>query len=110
MVSAQSEKGPKALILAPTRELALQVRQHMDQIIYRASVAAEVLHSDDKKQKSIRFARVAAICGGMSVQKQKRLLSEHGGPDAIVATPGRLWELLQEVCFLDWRQDGLKLI
>jgi len=33
--------------------------------------------------------------GGMSVQKQKRMLSTHGG--VIVGTPGRLWEVLAEV-------------
>lgn len=31
----------------------------------------------------------------MSTQKQERLLSQN--PEIIVATPGRFWELLQEV-------------
>ena len=36
--------------------------------------------------------KVAAIVGGMSIQKQQRLLSYE--PAIIVATPGRLWELM----------------
>lgn len=35
-----------------------------------------------------------AIVGGMAVQKQQRLIGK--GPDIVVATPGRLWSLLEE--------------
>ena len=38
--------------------------------------------------------KVAAVVGGMSIQKQQRLLSYK--PAIIVATPGRLWELMNE--------------
>ena len=38
---------------------------------------------------------VAAIVGGMSSQKQRRLLDR--GVDILVATPGRLWDILQDV-------------
>jgi hypothetical protein len=38
--------------------------------------------------------KVAALVGGMSIQKQERLLSYK--PSIIVATPGRLWELLSD--------------
>lgn len=38
---------------------------------------------------------VAAIVGGMSAQKQRRVLDR--GVDVLVATPGRLWDLLGEV-------------
>jgi superfamily II DNA/RNA helicase len=34
----------------------------------------------------------------MSTQKQARLLSQQ--PEIIVATPGRFWELLQDVKYL----------
>ena len=37
---------------------------------------------------------MACLVGGMSIQKQKRLLSYK--PSIIVATPGRLWELMDE--------------
>jgi ATP-dependent RNA helicase DDX24/MAK5 len=37
---------------------------------------------------------VAAIVGGMSTQKQRRVLER--GVDVLVATPGRLWDILEE--------------
>ncbi|KAJ2907439.1 ATP-dependent RNA helicase [Coemansia aciculifera] len=37
-------------------------------------------------------ARVVAIVGGMSLPKQERLLNSQ--PDIIVATPGRLWDMV----------------
>lgn len=40
-----------------------------------------------------------AIVGGMSEQKQQRLLKSK--PDVVVATPGRLWALQQTVNFVD---------
>jgi ATP-dependent RNA helicase DDX24/MAK5 len=36
---------------------------------------------------------VAVVVGGMSSQKQERLLSKC--PEIVVATPGRLWDLIQ---------------
>ena len=39
---------------------------------------------------------VAAIVGGMSAQKQRRIIDR--GVDVLVATPGRLWDILEEVC------------
>lgn len=37
--------------------------------------------------------KVAAIVGGLAAVKQERILSY--GPEIVVATPGRLWELIQ---------------
>ncbi|KAI9482776.1 MAG: P-loop containing nucleoside triphosphate hydrolase protein [Benjaminiella poitrasii] len=68
-----AHEGLTGLILTPTRELAIQVRDHIE------------------KMAIFSNARVVAIVGGMSVQKQERLLKQN--PDIIVATPGRLWEL-----------------
>lgn len=68
-----AREGLAALILTPTRELAIQVRDHIDKM----SVFSDM--------------RVVAIVGGMSIQKQERLVKQK--PDIIVATPGRLWEI-----------------
>ncbi|KAL7308273.1 ATP-dependent RNA helicase [Mucor circinelloides] len=68
-----AREGLAGLILTPTRELAIQVRDHIDKM----SVFSNV--------------RVVAIVGGMSIQKQERLVKQK--PDIIVATPGRLWEI-----------------
>ncbi|KAI8843641.1 P-loop containing nucleoside triphosphate hydrolase protein [Chytridium lagenaria] len=61
------------LILTPTRELAIQVTDHL------------------KKVSCHLRAKIITIVGGISEEKQKRMLSY--SPDIIVATPGRLWEL-----------------
>lgn len=61
------------LVLTPTRELAVQVKNHL--------VSAA-------KYTGIR---VAAIFGGLAVAKQERVLRQC--PEIVVATPGRLWEL-----------------
>ena len=60
-----------ALILTPTRELALQVKSHIDAVAAGTSVTT------------------AAIVGGISEEKQNRLLSKQ--PDIVVGTCGRLW-------------------
>lgn len=84
-----------ALILCPTRELALQVRQHVGDIIYKASVPPASASSGEKVKHTPRV-NIITICGGMSVQKQKRLLTASYGVDIIVATPGRLWDMIEE--------------
>lgn len=73
-----------ALILAPTRELALQVTKHIETFIAASS-----------SEQSKLWASVAAVTGGISEEKQRRLLlGHHGrGVDIIVATPGRLWDM-----------------
>lgn len=64
---------PFALILAPTRELALQISNNL-------KIAAAKLPIN-----------VVPIVGGMAPQKQERLLRKN--PEIIVGTPGRLWNL-----------------
>lgn len=39
--------------------------------------------------------QIAAIVGGLALPKQQRILKRC--PDILVATPGRLWELIQQV-------------
>ncbi|KAJ2417086.1 ATP-dependent RNA helicase [Coemansia sp. RSA 2530] len=75
-ISKRREKwtAPTGLILAPTRELAIQVKDHL------------------KAMSRFVRARVVAIVGGMSLPKQERLLNSQ--PDIIVATPGRLWDMV----------------
>ncbi|KAL8121972.1 DEAD-box ATP-dependent RNA helicase 13 [Apium graveolens] len=64
----------RALIITPTRELALQVHDHLKEVAKDTNI------------------RVVPIVGGMSTQKQERLLKAR--PEIIVGTPGRLWELM----------------
>ncbi|WFD31340.1 RNA helicase [Malassezia sp. CBS 17886] len=76
--AVRNDRPLEALVLTPTRELALQVTSHLDAV----SVAGG------------HFANVATVCGGMSVQKQQRVLAQRGGAHVVVATPGRLWDVL----------------
>jgi len=66
-----------ALILAPTRELALQLNRHLNELC----IGLE------------NRPRISAVTGGLSIYKQQRLL-EHA--DIVVATPGRLWEVMND--------------
>ena len=44
------------------------------------------------------IVRVGTIVGGLSKEKQKRVLKNR--PEIIVATPGRLWEMVSHITFL----------
>ncbi|CAJ0943009.1 unnamed protein product, partial [Mesorhabditis belari] len=78
-------RGPKVLIMVPTRELAVQVRRHIDALL-----------------KFTAFKAVS-IVGGLSQQKQERLLNAK--PEIIVATPGRLWALMDGPSASDFLSD-----
>jgi ATP-dependent RNA helicase DeaD len=69
LTRGRSEKGPLALILVPTRELAVQV--------------SEAIHRYGRDLG----ARVLPIYGGQPIGRQLRALD--GGIDVVVATPGR---------------------
>jgi len=70
------KRGARVLILAPTRELASQI----------------AVSVRDYGQK-IEYLSVLAVFGGTPIQKQiKRLV---GGVDVLVATPGRLMDLVE---------------
>lgn len=97
MVSLSSQEGSPswtkpltALILCPTRELALQVSNSLSTLIKACSPYS----SDGKKVHP--FALITTLCGGLSLQKQLRQLTQHKGPDIVVATPGRFWEIIKE--------------
>ena len=65
----------RAVVLTPTRELALQIHKHLARVGGCGGVG------------------VVVVVGGLSVDKQIRLLNRR--PSIIVATPGRLWDLIQ---------------
>ncbi|KAI5834181.1 DEAD-domain-containing protein [Schizophyllum commune Tattone D] len=121
--STTGEKRPvRALILAPTRELALQVSSHLNACLNTVDEAPENKceatagkseassksakkgkkngGKDEKNDRQTSIKKppppvsVAALVGGMSLQKQKRILGR--GVDVLVATPGRLWDVIQE--------------
>ncbi len=74
----------RALILTPTRELAMQV----------ASELTRVCHGGDLSSASrTRTIGIGTIVGGFAEAKQRRIL-EKDRPAVLVATPGRLWEMV----------------
>lgn len=73
--SDKSGKGPRALVLTPTRELAAQVEKN-------AQTYA----------RHMKWFRTVTIVGGASFGQQLRALSKP--IDLIVATPGRLMDLM----------------
>jgi len=83
----QRQKNPQALILAPTRELALQVADSMNEYGKHLNV------------------RVLAVYGGQPYGPQINSLQR--GVDIVVGTPGRLNDLLErKVLFL----NGVKTV
>lgn len=64
-------QGPQALILAPTRELAIQVGSHIE------SLCAHM-----------KNVRVTVLCGGQDYRPQLQKLRE--GAQIVVGTPGRI--------------------
>ncbi|MEM7337901.1 MAG: DEAD/DEAH box helicase [Actinomycetota bacterium] len=69
-------KRPRGLILAPTRELAEQIRGALDPLL------------------RVKGRRVLAVYGGVAVGPQRKALAK--GIDLLVATPGRLQDLIDQ--------------
>ena len=69
-------RRPRGLVLCPTRELAEQIAQELDPL----ARAAE--------------RRMLAVYGGVSYARQRTPLSR--GVDVVVATPGRLEDLIEQ--------------
>jgi ATP-dependent RNA helicase DDX24/MAK5 len=85
----QSQRQPlQALIITPTRELAMQIHAESEQLI----TAALRLQSNGSRIPT----RVGLVVGGLAHVKQQRVLKKYQ-PAVIVATPGRLWELVSPV-------------
>lgn len=68
-------EGPTAVVLSPTRELAKQLSDHIKALCDGLPTAPYV----------------CTVTGGLSIQKQQRQLEK---ADIVIATPGRLWEVL----------------
>jgi ATP-dependent RNA helicase RhlB len=69
-------KGPRALIIAPTRELVVQILHDADALGHFTGLTFQ------------------AVFGGVDYQKQRDLLSE--GCDILVGTPGRLIDYFKQ--------------
>ncbi|MGM9971305.1 MAG: DEAD/DEAH box helicase [Anaeroplasmataceae bacterium] len=75
IMKISKSKDIEALVLCPTRELALQVSGELQKLI---------------KYKS--YVKIATVYGGESYEKQIRALKNH--PQIVVGTPGRIIDLM----------------
>ena len=69
---------PRALVLVPTRELAMQVRDRAAELVKHLPLGL----------------KVRAVFGGVSANPQ--MLALRGGADLVIATPGRLLDLVRQ--------------
>ncbi|MEC7366761.1 MAG: DEAD/DEAH box helicase [Actinomycetota bacterium] len=69
------DNNPRGLIMVPTRELATQVKEELDPLLIGKSLTA------------------VAIYGGANIEEQIKAIKR--GIDIIVATPGRMIDLLE---------------
>ena len=70
----EADKNIQAIVLAPTRELALQVAEEMNSLAHGKKI------------------RITPVYGGQSIEFQIRQLKK--GTDIIVGTPGRVMDLM----------------
>lgn len=90
----QPGDGPIALILAPTRELAVQIQQECTKFGYVSVVsAAAALPTSPPNRSSNSRIRNTAIYGGAPKGPQIRDLQR--GVEIVIATPGRLIDMLE---------------
>src|SRR3954471_23027678 len=73
---SEREKKTHALVLAPTRELCLQITNDFENF-----------------SKGVKNLNIVSVYGGASITEQIRKIKK--GAQIIVATPGRLMDLLQ---------------
>jgi ATP-dependent RNA helicase RhlB len=78
-VAERKDADPRALVIAPTRELAIQIEK------------------DAKNIGRHTGLRTALIYGGVDYDKQRQLLKD--GCDIIIATPGRLLDYYKQNVF-----------
>jgi ATP-dependent RNA helicase RhlE len=76
LINTPRTREPRALVVVPTRELALQVAEHAEQLSRNTSL------------------RVATIYGGVGYGPQEQALRK--GVDVVIATPGRLLDHLEK--------------
>lgn len=70
------KRSTSALVLVPTRELAKQIAEHLTAVSLYTPIS------------------IITLTGGLALSKQLRQLAY--GVDVVIATPGRLWEVMQQ--------------
>jgi ATP-dependent RNA helicase RhlB len=73
------QNAPRAIVIAPTRELAVQI------------------HSDAEGIGKYTGLKLAIVFGGVDYEKQRRVLEE--GVDVLIGTPGRIIDYFKQHVF-----------
>ena len=73
------KNGPRAIVIAPTRELAVQI------------------HADAEAIGKYTGLKLAIVFGGVDYEKQRRVLEE--GVDVLIGTPGRVIDYFKQHVF-----------
>jgi ATP-dependent RNA helicase DDX24/MAK5 len=123
----QKKISPVSLILVPTRELGIQVKNHISALLKDYNFRIEKTEESDdvpelideeenenkknekkgenkknktinnkhieKKEKFLYNIKIANVLGGFAKPKQIKILEKYH-PEIIIATPGRLWEII----------------
>ena len=74
MLKYSEQKNPRVLVLVPTRELVVQVVEEIEKLTAYINV------------------RIAGVYGGVNINTQHQSIMQ--GQDIVVATPGRLYDLV----------------
>ncbi len=74
-INPSNDKLPQAIILSPTRELAMQIHEEMNRI------------------GKYNGSKITCVYGGSDIEKQIRTIKK--GIDIIVGTPGRVMDLMR---------------
>nr|WP_227740296.1 DEAD/DEAH box helicase [Salegentibacter sp. BLCTC] len=74
MLKYSEQKNPRVLVLVPTRELVVQVVEEIEKLTAYMNV------------------RIAGVYGGVNINTQHQSIMQ--GQDIVVATPGRLYDLV----------------
>ncbi|HWJ36469.1 MAG TPA: DEAD/DEAH box helicase [Steroidobacteraceae bacterium] len=77
--NAPRTSAPRAIVIAPTRELAVQI------------------HSDAEGIAKYAGLKLAIVFGGVDYEKQRRILEE--GVDVLIGTPGRIIDYFKQHVF-----------
>ena len=78
-VNAPLASAPRAIVIAPTRELAVQI------------------HSDAEAIGKYTGLKLAIVFGGVDYDKQRRILEQ--GVDVLIGTPGRIIDYFKQHVF-----------
>lgn len=81
------KRHTQALVLVPTRELAIQVGDVLQALCAAANNPAQ------RAGPAAPSPRIAVLFGGVSINPQ--MMALRGGADIVVATPGRLLDIIE---------------